>query len=120
MCGTGSSSPAQSESSLSTTTACSLRSGTGATVSATRSGELPCPPVEPDADPLAAAQRALREGCGLAAPNWIRIGKITAGTQAAAQVVHYTEPNGGAACPDLLETESGWRSRFRTRWRSVA
>jgi ADP-ribose pyrophosphatase len=50
--------------------------------------ELPSAPVEPDEDPLTAAQHALGEGCGLAAQDWTKIGKITAATQAAAQVVH--------------------------------
>jgi hypothetical protein len=50
--------------------------------------ELPSAPVDPEEDPLAAAQRALRKGCGLAAQDWTRIGQITAATEAAAQAVH--------------------------------
>jgi hypothetical protein len=51
--------------------------------------ELPSAAVDdPEEDPLTAAQRALREGCGLAAQDWTRIGKITAATEVAVQVVH--------------------------------
>ena len=53
--------------------------------------ELPSAAVDdPEEDPLTAAQRALREGRGLAAQDqdWTRIGKITAATEVAAQVVH--------------------------------
>ncbi len=50
--------------------------------------ELPSAPVEPDRDPQTAAQRALRDGCGLAAREWTAIGAVTVATQAAAQTVH--------------------------------
>jgi len=50
--------------------------------------ELPSAQVEPGEEPLLAAQRALREGCGLAAHRWTSIRKITAATDLAAQTVH--------------------------------
>jgi hypothetical protein len=50
--------------------------------------ELPSAPVEPDSDPQTAAQRALRDGCGLAAREWTGLGTITVATQAAGQTVH--------------------------------
>jgi ADP-ribose pyrophosphatase len=50
--------------------------------------ELPSAPVQPDEDPRAAAGRALRDGCGLAARTWTRIGTTTLATEVAAQTVH--------------------------------
>jgi 8-oxo-dGTP pyrophosphatase MutT (NUDIX family) len=50
--------------------------------------ELPSATVEPDEEPLQAAQRALREGCGLTAGLWVRVGQLTAATDIAAQTIH--------------------------------
>ena len=50
--------------------------------------ELPSAPVEPGQDPVVAARRALRDGCGLAAAHWTRTGTVTAATGVAAQPVH--------------------------------
>jgi len=50
--------------------------------------ELPSARVEPGEDPQAAARRALRDGCGLAAQQWTGIGKTTVATEVAAQTVH--------------------------------
>jgi hypothetical protein len=50
--------------------------------------ELPSAAVRPGEDPRATAQRALRDGCGLAARNWTGIGTVTVVTEVAAQTVH--------------------------------
>jgi len=64
--------------------------------------ELPSAPVEPDSDPQTAAQRALRDGCGLAAREWTGIGTITVATQAAGQTVHLYRAAGLHRTPQTL------------------
>jgi len=49
--------------------------------------ELPSGPIGPRDDPLAAAQAALRDSCGLAARDWAKVGKIVVATGNAAQDV---------------------------------
>jgi ADP-ribose pyrophosphatase len=50
--------------------------------------ELPSAPVQAGEQPVVAAQRALRQDCGLAAQRWVSTGQITAATDIAAQTVH--------------------------------
>jgi len=50
--------------------------------------ELPSAVVLPGEEPLTAARRALRDGCGLTAREWTGIGKTTVVTEVAAQMVH--------------------------------
>jgi len=61
--------------------------------------ELPSARVEPDEDPQAAARRALRDGCGLAAQQLTKIGKTTVATEVAAQTVHLYRADGVYRAP---------------------
>jgi len=56
--------------------------------------ELPSAALHPGEDPQAAAQRALRDGCGLAARDWTGIGTATVATEVAAQTVHLYRADG--------------------------
>jgi len=50
--------------------------------------ELPSTTVQAGEEPVVAAQRALRQDCGLAAQQWIKTGQLTATTDIAAQTIH--------------------------------
>jgi ADP-ribose pyrophosphatase len=64
--------------------------------------ELPAARVEPDEEPLAAAQRALRQVCGLAAQLWARTGQVTAATDIAAQTIHLYRAEGLHRVPQAV------------------
>lgn len=50
--------------------------------------ELPSALLTSGEQPVTAARRALRDGCGLTADEWTPLGKITVATETAAQTVH--------------------------------
>jgi len=56
--------------------------------------ELPSAQVEAEEEPLRAAQRALRDDCGLAAQLWVKIGQVTGTTDVAAQTTHLYRAKG--------------------------
>jgi ADP-ribose pyrophosphatase len=67
--------------------------------------ELPAARVETAEEPLRAAQRALREGCGLAARQWVKIGHVTAATDTAAQTIHLYRAQGVHRVPQPVRDD---------------
>lgn len=62
--------------------------------------ELPAGSIEPGETPLAAAQRELREECGVTARTWRAVGTFWAAPSYSTQFVHVFEASGLAAAAE--------------------